>query len=235
MMNLQNDPYEPTPTAFHDRVERKLSELRSQSAPARRPYRWVAALAACLVLLCGTAIALDRLGVLYFLTERVDAGDPVDEAAVARPASQRCDSALLNVEARDAYWDGDTLSLTLAVSPKGDYAFYTETDRGCDGESFDQIWWNGEILPYEEWLAGRQPLMLRLPRVKLNGKNTLQSWDWVQNGQGEAMLLEIQADDLTQGAELTVTLESVLEGTDTTETATLTVQLPPMKKGEPKQ
>ena len=235
-MNRMLDPYEPTPEGFHRGVERKLNELRRANGPARRSHRWVAALAACVVLLCGTAFAVERMGVLYFLTERVYRGDPVDAAVIVQPVSQSCDSALLNVVVRDAYWDGETLSLTVSIQPKGDYAFYTETDRGCDGESFDKIWWNGEILPYEEWLAGRQPLMLRPPyKMKINGKGVRQSWDWVQSGQGVEMLLEGEADDLTQGAELTFTLESVLEGTDTTEQATLTVQLPPMKKGEPKQ
>lgn len=234
-MNQLHDPFEATPPAFHNRVEQKLTELQRVNAPVKPSRRWVAVLAACLVLAFGTALALDHFGVLYFLTERIWMGDPVDENAVVAPTAQSCDSTLLNASIRDAYWDGDTLSLTMNVSAKGDYAFYTETDRGCDGENFDQIWWNGDILPFEKWKNGREGLMLLLPRLKLDGRDITASWDWVQDEQGEAMLIEGTTSDLTNGAELTLTLNCVRETTGETDKATLRFTLPPMTKGEPKQ
>ncbi|MEG1571880.1 MAG: hypothetical protein RR431_11825, partial [Clostridia bacterium] len=174
-----NDPFEPTPMGFHNRMEQIMEELQHEKAPTRS-YRWVAVLAACLVLLGGTALALNHFGVVYFLTQRVWMGNPVDETAVALPINQSCNSTMLDASLQDAYWDGETLSLTMSIAPKGDYAFYTETDRGQDGENFDLIWWKGEILPFEEWKNGREGLMLSLPELKINGERANQSWDWVQ-------------------------------------------------------
>lgn len=226
------DPYEPTPMAFHNCVTRKLNELQRTAQPIRRPWRMAAALVACLVLLGGTAIALERLGVLYFLTERIWMGDPVDSTAVVQPVEQHCDSALLDATVQDAYWDGETLSVSLHVQPKEDYAFFTETDVGQDGESFDMIWWKGEILPFENWKAGRPSLMLYLPQLMQGEQNITASWDWVQNGQGETMLIEGRCADLTQGASFTLVLTSQLEGADAPEQAALIFTLPPMEKGE---
>ncbi|MEG0494508.1 MAG: hypothetical protein RR696_15050, partial [Clostridia bacterium] len=227
---MMNDPFEPTPMGFHNRMEQTLTKLQHEKATTRS-YRWVAVLAACLVLLGGTALALNHFGVVYFLTERVWMGNPVDETAVVRSFDQSCDSAVLDASLQDAYWDGKTLSLTMNIAPKGDYAFYIETDRGQDGENFDLIWWKGEILPFEEWKNGREGLMLSLPELKINGERANQSWDWVQDEQGEMMLLTGRAADLTNGADISITLPCTLEASNTTETATLTAHLLPMKKG----
>lgn len=226
------DPFEPTPAVFHERVERRLAELHCAAKPARRPRRWGVVLAVFLALACGTALATGRLGVYDFLTERVYMGKPVQASAIVQPTAQHCDSRLIDAVVQDAYWDGETLSLTVSLQPRGDYALYTETDRGCDGEHFDLIWWKGEILNYETWRAGREAIMLRLPELMIDGEQVACSWDWVQDGQGEVMLLAGYADDMTGSAELSVTLNCVLEASHTTETAVLTATLPPMTKGD---
>lgn len=226
------DPFEPTPAAFHERVEKKLVELHCAERQARRPRRWGFALAAWLVLACGTALAAGRLGVFYFLTERVYMGGSVSASAIVEPTTQLCDSRLIDAVVQDAYWDGEILSLSVRLQPRGDYALYTETDRGCDGEHFDRIWWKGEILDYETWRAGREAIMLRLPELTIGGVQATCGWDWVQDEQGEIMLLTGHADDLTGGAALRVTLQCVLEASNITETAVLTATLPPMTKGD---
>lgn len=227
------DPFEPTPVSFHSCVERKLSELQRSKKPAVRVYRWAAVLAAMLALLCGTALALEHLGALYFLTERIWEGAPVDDTAIVQPVQQHCDSELLDAAVRDAYWDGETLSVAMHVLPKGDYAFYTETDRGADGERFDLIWWDGDILPFEQWKNGRAGLMLKLPSLIKDEKDIAVSWDWVQSEQGETMLIQGACDDMTQGATLVIRLECVPETDSDSEVSTLTFTLPPMAKGAP--
>lgn len=226
--NRINDPFEPTPPGFHLRVESKLAELQCGLKARRRRFRLAAVLAACLVLATGTALALDQLGVLYFLTERD--GREVASEAITQPLTQGCDSALLDATLRDAYWDGETLSISINVHPKdAGAAFYTETDVGTDGENFDKIWWKGEIIPFDEWRAGREVLELKLPTVKASVPSRLISWDWVQDGQGETLMIQMEADDLTHGADLTVTLTTRVLDTEATETATLTATLPAMK------
>lgn len=228
------DPFEPTPIQFHNCVEQKLSKLQCRERLAVHSRHWVAVMVAALTLLCGTALALEYFGVLHFLTERIWQGDPVDANAIVQPTRQHCDSVLLDATVQDAYWDGETVSISLHIAPKGDYAFYTETDRGQDGENFDLIWWNGNILPFEEWKAGREGLQLKLPKL-LNGTEDITSvWDWVQNEQSETMLIQGYCDDLTQGATLNIELECLLEDTGTVECSTLTFTLPPMTKGAPK-
>lgn len=233
-MKALKDPFEPTPEGFHLRVEQRLHELRHSAPRPRRASRRVAALAACAALLWGAAMALERVGVLHFLNTRVWNGQKASEEDVVQPTAQSCDSRLLQVELRDAYWDGERLSLAVHVRSRGEYAFYMETDVGTDGESFDKIWWKGEILPLEQWLAGRQAIMLELPGMLLNGRPVASSWDWVQEQEGETLLLQGEAGDLTKGGELAITLKSKVVGTDTTERATLTATLPPMEKEEGK-
>ncbi len=227
-MKLMNDPFEPTPAGFHCRVQQTLHHLETKP----RPIRWVAVLAACLVMLCGTAFALERLGVLYFLTERIWQGSPVDASAVVQPSHQQYDGQWLAAAVQDAYWDGEALSLTVHVQPQGEAAFYTETDRGQDGEHFDLIWWEGQVLPYAEWKAGRPSLMLRLPRLMAGDEDITASWDWVQHQQGETLLITGTCDDLSQGATLTLLLDCVQEDTGATEHSVLTFTLPPMTKGD---
>lgn len=233
-MKPLKDPFEPTPDGFRLRVEQRLYELQHAPRAPHRVRRRVAVLAACVVLLCGAALALERVGVLHFLNTRIWSGDKALEENVAQPTAQSCDSELLDVTVRDAYWDGKELSLSVHVRPKGEYAFYMETDVGTDGESFDKIWWKGEILPLEEWLAGRQAIRMELPHMRLNGEPVSSAWDWVQEEQGETLLLQGDAGDMTQGGELTITLKSQVVGTDVREQATLTATLPPMKKEEGK-
>lgn len=226
------DPYEPTPVPFHDRVELTLNELQRRQQSVHHSFRWVAVAAACMALLCGTALALEQLGVLHFLTQRTWMGMPVHAAAIAQPTQQHCDSEQLDAFIKDAYWDGETLSIAMYIRPKGDYAFYTETDRGQDGEHFDMIWWNGNILSFEQWKAGRTGLMLTLPRLMNGTEDITSSWDWIQNEQGEIMLIQGNCDDMTQGATLALDLSCMLEGHDKAVLSTLTFTLPPMTKGD---
>lgn len=229
------DPFEPTPLSFHDSLERKLYELQ-HSQRIVRPYRRVAILAVIMGLVCGTALALEHFGVLHFLTERIWEGAPVDAAAIVQPTQQQCNSKLLYAAVQDAYWDGETLSIAVHIQPKeADTAFYTETDVGTDGESFDKIWWKGEILPFSQWRNGRKTIELQLPSVTADVPCRLQGWDWVQREQGETMLIELSAKDMSQGATLTVLLRSRVLDTDETEEALLTAILPAMTKGERKK
>jgi len=217
-VNSITDPFEPTPEGFHRRVEQKLNELQRAHAPVRRAYRRIAVFAFCLVMVCGTALALRQFGVLDFLTTRIAYAPEVAEKNVVSPISQRCDSNLLAAEVQDAYWDGETLSVSVHVKPADDsYAFYMETDVGTDGERFDHIWWNGEILPLAEWLNGRQAIMLYLPKMTIDGLPAANSWDWVANEQGKTLLVQTEADDMTRETTLTIRLRSVIADTDTAE------------------
>lgn len=235
-MNRLTDPFEPTPERFHQRMEQTLKELsQTKTHPAPPPRRTARRLAFALgltaALLTGLALALESLGVFHFFTQRYH--QPIDAGRIQQPAAQSCTSQLIAATLEDAYWDGETLSFTLSVRPKNPAAaLYMETDVGADGESFDQIWWKGDILPFDQWRAGRETIRLMLPRVTASVPCTLTSWDWVQDGQGETLLIELAAEDMTKGATLDITLESRVLDTELREAAALTAVLPPMEKGE---
>lgn len=230
-MNRLNDPFEPTPEVFHLRVEQTLGELRRSTSPKRYARRLVFASVAAAALLLGTAFAQGNLGVLHFFTQRYE--QPIEAQTIVQPTSQCCDSKLLNAALQDAYWNGETLVISLNVHPKdANTALYTETDVGADGEHFDKIWWKGEILSFDTWRDGRKTIELQLPHVAADVPCRLQSWDWVQDEQGETLLIELHAENMTQGAMLTVTLESRVLDTDEMEMAILTATLPDMTKGE---
>ena len=231
-MRQMIDPFEPTPIEFHERFEQKLYALEHEAPPARQWIRKVVVLAVCIVLLGSTALALEQIGVFEFLTKRIYGGADITQENVVMPLSQACDSKLLQTELRDAYWDGEKLSVSLYVYPAEGYALYIETDVGADGENFDHIWWNGEIIPLNEWLAGRQALMLYLPEMRINGMTARASWDWVQDEQGETLLLQVKAAGLEHGTELMILLNSKILDTGMVEYATLTATLPAMEHKE---
>ncbi len=229
-MNRLNDPYEETPTAFHLRIEQTLRTLKQAKVPKYR-VRVLVFAAAMAALVLGTAMALESFGVFRFFTERYER--PIDSKSIVQPVSQSCDSKLLNAFVRDAYWDGETLDISLSIqSQNPDTALYIETDVGADGENFDKIWWKGEVLSFDAWRNERRTIELGLPYVTADVPCQLRSWDWVQEEVGETLLIELYAEDMTQGATLTATLRSQVLDSDETETSTLTATLPAMRKGD---
>lgn len=237
-----DDAFEPTPEKFHNQVERELFTLRAQEAgrTSHRPLRWAVALAAAAVLLAGTALALNRLGVLDFLTGRVVDGPGREsvEAGTVTPVSQSCESRTLKMTARDAYMDGETLAVCVHIEPAEPAAcrLLSETDIGTDGETFDRIWWDGEILTFDEWLPeGKKMLVVSPKRMEIGGERALMSQDWLPDEQGETFLFQTDlwwADDrtalLNDDGTLTVRVLvlSRIYGEEAEEVSTLSMTLP---------
>ena len=217
----------------------------------RRPRKLTVALVALIVLMLSTAaaVATNWLGVRYFLTERLALPVPVEDAYVVQPVSQPFDSERLSMRATDAYWYesryGDRLDITIHADVKDpEKAFCMDTDIGTDGESFDMIWWHGDILPVADWLAGREGYKLYLTlSLQIDGQSYWGSLDWVHEEQGMTMLIEVMdAPDLSKGATVVVTGWSYpiipddgelghLTLSDDMERFALTLDLPPMTKG----
>lgn len=237
-MNRLNDPYEQTPEDFHLRVEQTLGKLVRVEPPKRYARRLVLITAIVAVVLVGTAVALNQLGVLYFLNERWDNGEPAVEENVIHAARQSCDGTLMTAEVRDAYWNGTELSLCVHVAPvqADKYALLSEDDIGVDGETFDKIWWKGDVLSFDEWLPeGKEMLLFTVDAMRVGKANVTQAYDWVPDEQGETYLLQgdlWRLDDahylsaLNADGTLTVTVSLNCHVGDTTETVTLTADLP---------
>lgn len=201
LLDRLDNAFEPTPDRFHRRFDSTLAALRAQPAPKPRRFRTQTAVAVALiaVLLCATAFALERLGILYFLTERVAGGMSTEqaEAGVAPVAWQRCESERLSVVVRDIYMDGERLAVCAHIEPRESdaYRLLSETDIGTDGEHFDRIWWQGEVLSFGEWLPeGKEMLVVSSAVLQIGDRRLPVSVDWVAQDQGETFSFEARLD-----------------------------------------
>ena len=201
LLDHLDNAFEPTPDRFHRRFDCMLAALRAQPAPKPRRLRMRTAVVVALiaVLLCATAFALERLGILYFLTERVAGGMSTEqaEAGVAPVAWQRCESERLSVVVRDIYMDGERLAVCAHIEPRESdaYRLLSETDIGTDGEHFDRIWWQGEVLSFGEWLPeGKEMLVVSSAVLQIGDRRLPVSVDWVAQDQGETFSFEARLD-----------------------------------------
>lgn len=205
LLDRLDNAFEPTPDRFHRRFDCKLAALRAQPAPKPRRLRMRTAVVVALiaVLLCATAFALERLGILYFLTERVAGGMSTEqaEAGVAPVAWQQCESGRLSVAVRNIYMDGARLAVCAHIEPREPDAFrlLSETDIGTDGEHFDRIWWQGKVLSFDEWLPeGKEMLVVSGAVLEIGDTRLPVSVDWVPQDQGETFSFEARLDLLEE-------------------------------------
>lgn len=205
LLDYLDNAFEPTPDKFHRRFESMLASLQAQPAPKPWRFRTRTAVAVALiaVLLCVTAFALERLGILYFLTERVAGGMSAEqaEAGIAPIAWQRCESERLSVTVRDIYMDGARLAVCAHIEPREPDAFrlLSETDIGTDGEHFDRIWWQGKVLSFDEWLPeGKEMLVVSGAVLQIGDTRLPVSVDWLPQDQGETFSFEARLDLLEE-------------------------------------
>ena len=201
LLDRLDNAFEPTPDRFHRRFGCMLTELQAQPAPKPRRLRTRTAVIVALIaaLLCATAFALERLGILYFLTERVAGGMSTElaEAGVAPVAWQQCESERLSVTVRDIYMDSERLAVCAHIEPREPdaYRLLSETDIGTDGEHFDRIWWQGKVLSFGEWLPeGKEMLVVSGATLQIGDTRLPVSLDWVAQDQGETFSFEARLD-----------------------------------------
>ena len=199
LLDRLDNAFEPTPDRFHRRFESMLASLQAQPAPKPRCLRMRTAVVVALIalLLGATAFALERLGILYFLTERVAGGMSTEqaEAGVAPVAWQQCESGRLSVAVRDIYMDSERLAVCAHIEPREPDAFrlLSETDIGTDGEHFDRIWWQGKVLSFDEWLPeGKEMLVVSGAVLQIGDTRLPVSVDWVPQDQGETFSFEAE-------------------------------------------
>lgn len=201
LLDRLDNAFEPTPDRFHRRFESMLASLQAQPAPKPRRLRMRTAVVVALIalLLGATAFALERLGILYFLTERVAGGMSTEqaEAGIAPVAGQQCESERLSVAVRDIYMDGEKLAVCAHIEPREPdaYRLLSETDIGTDGEHFDRICWQGKVLSFDEWLPeGKEMLVVSDAVLQIGDTRLPVSLDWVPQDQGETFSFEARLD-----------------------------------------
>ncbi len=221
---------------------RILHQVKEETRPMKRKVSAAILLALLLTLAATVAVAAAWPGVTYFLTERIFGSKGVNPEGVTAPVSQRADSQWLEIEVTDAYWaerhyadeDGeirwDELNLSFHASARNEsQVLIDETCVGQDGESFDKIWWNHEILDLEAWRRGRE--ILEITDVSLDGARS--SYDYVTSNEGMTYLLslrDVSPERLEKGGEFTLALAVRSRQSGETENAAVRFTLPPMTR-----
>ena len=247
MQRYLDTAFAPTPEVFQSCVEQQLISLQTQETaqPIRRT-RWVLLVAALVLLIGMTAFAASRLGVLYFLTERLHV--PRDAALIEQqrvsPIRQSYESEFFTAEIRDAAFLGDDFTICVYVAPKdpASFALLSEQDIGTDGEHMDWVWHSGKIFrSLAEWTpSGKQALVAHMPQIKLGGYTLLGSCDYVPEGEGIAFILEVDVStmdilydvfvqDLVQPdgtIEVSVTVQSFIDGSGEADNALIAGTIP---------
>lgn len=246
LLGQLDEAFEPTPEAFHQSFQKTVTELATeQPKRMRRGLRLALAAALCIVLLCGAALALNRLGVVYFLTERVYNGPEAAhvETGTLQALFQSCDSTLVQADVRDLWMQGERLAICFHLSPKEPerYCLLSETDIGTDGEHFDRIWWKGETYAFDQWLPeGKQMLVISPQYMEIGGQRLPVSTDWLPEEQGETFLMEAdlsRIDGWNEGETLTVqaVLNASVHDSDVQETVVLSATVQRMETAKEEQ
>lgn len=242
------------PTLYH----RVVNASKGDVPQVKRKLTISMAFVLILVLMSGTvALAAAYRGVSWFLTDRQLEPQEISADLLMSDLTQASTSEWLDAHVQDAYWDGTTLSVSIRLTAKDAATpFALEYDIGADGESFDRIWLsdaegNPNQMALADWLNGRTAILLRDPKITVEAAGEEKLWpslDYVHELAENAvvMLLQIPVNDMTAGGQAVITLDSVKlyleDGEDAatvrwlaqqpgeTESATLTVTLPPMTK-----
>ena len=242
MLERLDDAFEPTPDGFHNAVQQRMKALCAGRKEPKRfsARRFLLAAALCAALLCGAALALSKLGAVYFLTQRIYGGPESAEVepGVLAPISQSYESSLACAEVRDLWQQENRLGICFHLSPKEPktYRLLAETDLGTDGEQMDRVWWEGKSFPLDEWLPEGKRLLVANPQyMEVGGVRLLNRQDWMPQEQGEIFYVEgdlsrlaAQTATLNPDGTLTVTVGITLSvyGTDILENTLLTATVP---------
>lgn len=111
--------YEPTPEAFHHRVQNTLAQIRNENAQERpvRRIRWAAVLAATLMLLCAIAAAANMNHIIAFITNTMAKNWVLDDAQNMLHTNA-ASAALGECTACVSEWmcDGETLYVSIRLT-----------------------------------------------------------------------------------------------------------------------
>lgn len=151
-----------------------------------------------LLLAAAAAVGSGQLSVNWFLQNRTASNPPLydtDQRSVCRISYN---GRFLSAEVSDAVWDEQTLSLLFTCSLTGTQPLTVHAgDIGVDGERFDCIWVDGDILPVEEWAQGQTVYVFTLDGWQLDGYYPAGSEDFLPDGLGESFFAQLRMDGLT--------------------------------------
>jgi len=192
-----------TLSELSDKLDESESALKMRLYRARKRLRIaLISLLLILLLLAAAAIGAGYLDVNWFLSNR-RASNPLPYTADSKPFFDiSYDGRLLSAEISDAVWDTEKHSLSITYSLTGteeNILTIHSGNIGVDGERFDHIWIDGQVLPVEN-LANVKPVHIySLNGWTLNGQRLNASEDFLPDGNGESFFSEFHLNSLKVG------------------------------------
>lgn len=167
---------------------------------ARKRLRLILISLLLLLLLAATAIGTGKLDVRWFLSNRRAVPAEVEETDFESICEISYRGRYLEAEITDLVWDKELLSLYLTYSIGGtdeDALTVYTLNIGADGVRFDHVWWQGEILPVEEWAEGKPVYLYDFENWHAGKRYFLGSHDSAPDGKGESFFEDIDLCTLT--------------------------------------
>lgn len=172
--------------------------LKMKLYRSRRKLRLLLISLLLLLLLAAAAIGTDLISVNWFLKNRTASSPPLFDADQRSVCKISYDGRFLTAEVSDAVWDEQTLSLLFTCSLTGTQPLTVHAGNiGVDGERFDCIWVDGEILPVVEWAQGQPVYVYSLDGWQLDSFYPTGSEDFLPDGLGESFFARLCLDRLT--------------------------------------
>lgn len=196
---------------LHHNEGYSVSELAAQSGEtesvikmrlyrARKRLRVALITMLLLLLLAAAAIATGYLNVNWFLANRRASQPPLYTIDFQSDSYISYDGTLLCAEISDVIWDMDKPSLLFTYELAGtsaDALTVYSGSIGVDGERFDHIWTDDDILPVVQWANGKQVYCYSLDTWRLEGACLPGSEDFLPEEYEESFFAEFSLNALT--------------------------------------
>ncbi len=234
--------------AFQQAVDRRLSALtgdprlaqkiRAQAQTEGEPkmkkklsFALVAALALALISAVALAAA-NWASIREFLgQEGTVARMDIVEDAIVKPTILQYDGKTLDIQANEAYWSAEGLSLTFHVTAREKDKMVVYYGGEIEPDEDGMLWFDGESISLADWSQGRGLL-----EYDIWVEPTLEGWAYFQrDDEGESYIMTLFGCDeklLAKGCEMQLRVRAENMQTNEVERSSMTIKLPPMIKQE---
>lgn len=234
--------------AFQQAVDRRLSSLtgdprlaqkirtqvRNEGEPKMKKkisFAFVAALALALISAVALAAA-NWASIQEFLgQEGTVAHMDIVAEAIVRPEITAYNGKALNIQANEAYWSEEGLSLTFHVAARDQDKTVVYYGGELEPDEDGMLWFDGTSISLEDWRQGKELL-----QYTIWVEPTLEGWAYFQRDDaGESYIMTLFGCDenaLTQGCDMQLRIRAENMQTGAVERSEMTLKLPPMTKQE---
>ena len=152
-----------------------------------------------LLLLAAVAVGTGLLDIEWFLENRRSSPGTAAYTDFGSANSISYRGLYLTPEISDVKWDLERLELliTYALAGTDEQTLTVHNGNiGVDGERFDHIWIDGEIIPIADWARGKDVYTYSLDGWFIDGMRLRGSEDALPDGNGEAFMAQLRLDHL---------------------------------------